>query len=46
MQEKRTVTLIGMPGVGKTTAGVLIAERLGFAFMDTDIPHNRYRYPV
>ena len=26
-----------MPGVGKTTVGVLLAEQLGFAFMDTDI---------
>lgn len=37
MQEKRNVILVGMPGVGKTTVGVLLAERLGFAFMDTDI---------
>lgn len=26
-----------MPGAGKTTVGVLLAERIGFAFMDTDI---------
>ena len=37
MHENRNVILIGMPGVGKTTVGVLLAERLGFAFMDTDI---------
>lgn len=37
IKENRNVILIGMPGVGKTTVGVLLAERLGFAFMDTDI---------
>jgi shikimate kinase len=26
-----------MPGSGKTTVGVLLAERLGYAFTDTDI---------
>ena len=31
------VTLIGMPGSGKSTVGVLIAKHLGFAFLDTDL---------
>jgi shikimate kinase len=26
-----------MPGVGKTTTGRLLAERLGYAFLDTDV---------
>jgi len=34
---KHNVILIGMPGVGKSTVGVLVAKRLGFAFIDTDI---------
>ena len=37
MQTRKNVILIGMPGVGKSTVGVLLAKRLKFAFVDTDI---------
>jgi shikimate kinase len=37
MVENKNVILIGMPGAGKSTVGVLLAKRLGVAFLDTDI---------
>ncbi|MCB2184430.1 MAG: shikimate kinase [Desulfobulbaceae bacterium] len=34
---KSNLTLIGMPGAGKSTIGIILAKVLSFGFIDTDI---------
>ncbi|MBQ3105329.1 MAG: shikimate kinase [Lachnospiraceae bacterium] len=36
-EKKKNVVLIGMPGAGKSTVGVVLAKRLGFQFLDADL---------
>jgi shikimate kinase len=34
---KSNLTLIGMPGAGKSTVGIILAKVLSFGFIDTDV---------
>lgn len=37
IERTKNIILIGMPGAGKSSLGVLLAKALGMGFMDTDI---------
>lgn len=41
---KKNLIFIGMPAVGKSTVGIVVAKRLGMQFIDTDLlSRNRRR---
>ncbi|MEZ4568478.1 MAG: shikimate kinase [Desulfobacterales bacterium] len=37
MWTEKTILLIGMPGAGKSTIGIILAKYMAFRFIDTDV---------
>lgn len=37
MDKNNNITLIGMPGAGKSTIGIILAKYMAFGFIDTDV---------
>jgi shikimate kinase len=37
MQNKKNIILIGMPGAGKSTVGIVLAKKMSMDFIDTDV---------